>query len=44
VFTAIVFWGSTLILGWVYAGYPAKVAIVARLRSVQPHPTLDPRP
>ena len=40
--TAIVFWGSTLILGWVYAGYPASVAVLARVRPVKLRPTLDP--
>lgn len=33
---AAAFWVATLLLAWVYLGYPAVVALVARLRPVRP--------
>jgi cellulose synthase/poly-beta-1,6-N-acetylglucosamine synthase-like glycosyltransferase len=38
----IVFWTSTGALAWVYAGYPATVAALARLRPVILRPTDQP--
>jgi cellulose synthase/poly-beta-1,6-N-acetylglucosamine synthase-like glycosyltransferase len=32
----ILFWGSVLVLAWVYAGYPLVVAVLARVRPVTP--------
>lgn len=37
----IAFWGSTTVLAWVYAGYPATVALLARIRPVVPRPTTE---
>jgi cellulose synthase/poly-beta-1,6-N-acetylglucosamine synthase-like glycosyltransferase len=39
VLPAVLFWSSLGVLGWVYLGYPVLVAILARWRSVELHPT-----
>ncbi len=36
VLAEIVFWGSVAVLAWVYAGYPATVAFLARRRPIHP--------
>jgi poly-beta-1,6-N-acetyl-D-glucosamine synthase len=43
VLSAIAFWTSTGLLGWVYIGYPALVAVLARVSPWRPQPT-EPAP
>jgi cellulose synthase/poly-beta-1,6-N-acetylglucosamine synthase-like glycosyltransferase len=43
VIAAGVFWASTAALVWVYVGYPAVVAVLARFRPIRLRPT-GPRP
>ena len=38
----IVFWGSIVLLAWVYVGYPATVAILARARPIHPRHSNEP--
>jgi cellulose synthase/poly-beta-1,6-N-acetylglucosamine synthase-like glycosyltransferase len=35
----IVFWAASLVLGWVYLGYPVLVAVIGHLRPVRLEPT-----
>ena len=40
--TAIVFWASTAILGWVYLGYPVVVGLLARVRPLRLQTIIEP--
>jgi len=40
VLASVTFWGSTAVLGWVYVGYPALVAVLGRRRPIQLQPSL----
>jgi cellulose synthase/poly-beta-1,6-N-acetylglucosamine synthase-like glycosyltransferase len=42
VLAGVVFWISTVILAWVYLGYPLVVAVLARIRPLVPERTNEP--